>query len=68
VVLFETAPRIRKLLSELETLGATERKIILGRELTKQFEQIVSGTPREVSAELPTQVKGELVIVLAPAN
>lgn len=68
VVMFETAPRVRKLLNELETFGAAERTIVLGRELTKQFEQIISGTPNEVSTALPDQVKGELVIILAPAD
>lgn len=66
VVFFETAPRIRKFLTEIETFGGAERFLVVGRELTKQFEQIIAGTPQTITEKLPPQVKGELVIALAP--
>lgn len=67
VVCFETAPRLQKLLLQLEELGAAERQIVVGRELTKQFEEILTGTVARVAASLPQKIRGELVVAIAPA-
>ena len=46
-----------------------ERKIMVARELTKQFETIYRGTVDEVSAKLSQDnVLGEFVVVIAPTN
>lgn len=66
-VLFESPFRLMKLLDEIEA-AAPERNIFVGRELTKHFEECLSGTAREIrTAFAGRSVKGELVVVLAPA-
>ena len=65
VVLFETAPRLLKFLDQLMEFGGNEREIVIGRELTKQFEDIRSGLPGELRVYYQTnRPKGELVIAL----
>ncbi len=63
VVLFETAPRLSKLFDQLIALGGADRTLIVGRELTKKFEEIRVGTPAELK-QLFSQPRGEFVIVL----
>ncbi len=63
VVLYESVHRITKLLEEL---GAAigHRRVVVCRELTKQFETVYRGTIAEI---LPRIVeKGEFVLVIAP--
>lgn len=48
VALFETGPRIGRLCRELIALGGDNRQMIVGRELTKKFEEVVCGTPSEI--------------------
>ncbi len=68
VVFFESPYRLLKLLDEIEaTLGA--RNLFIGRELTKHFEEHLRGTPAEIRAAFAKRtVKGECVVVLAPAG
>lgn len=67
-VLFESPYRLLKLLGEIEAvLGA--RRLFVGRELTKKFEEHLVGTPAEIRAAFGTRtVKGECVVVLATAD
>lgn len=67
VVVFETAPRIQKFLDQLIEFGGERRYLVLGRELTKKFEQIAFGFPTEVKADVFAP-KGEFVVALAPRN
>lgn len=64
VVVFETGPRIQKFLREITELGGENCQLTLGRELTKQFEQLIYGTPEQVLNEL-TETRGEFVIVIS---
>ncbi len=64
-VFFETAPRFLKLLGEIETLGGAERRLVVGRELTKQFEEIRNGTVVDLKTHFTNdKPRGELVIIL----
>ncbi len=65
VVLYESPYRLLRLLDDVEaTLGA--RRLLVARELTKKFEEVVEGTPAEVRAAFAARsVKGEIVVVLA---
>lgn len=67
VALYESPHRIEKtLVSLVEHLGL-ERQVVVGRELTKMFEQFVSGTPAEVKKYFethPDKVRGEFVVVI----
>lgn len=67
VVLLEAPHRIAALCAELAALGG--RTITLARELTKQFESIVTLPAAELPAWLqavPERSKGEFVLVLHP--
>lgn len=61
-IVFESPHRIRKFLALLpETF-----EVVLGRELTKKFEEILFGSPKEVLEKLSEKVKGELVVGIVP--
>lgn len=63
-IVYESPFRVVKLLEELEQL-CPGRNIVLGRELTKAFEQILCGTPSQVKEELKV-VKGEFALCILP--
>ena len=68
VVLMEAPHRIEALANALATLGG--RHITIGRELTKQFEEIATVRAKDFSAwldEQPNRLRGEFVLVLHPA-
>ena len=68
VVLLEAPHRIEALAGALAILG--ERHITIGRELTKQFEDIAMLQAKDFSAWLaqqPNRLRGEFVLVLHPA-
>lgn len=65
VVIFETAPRLLKLLEQLSDFGGEKRIVIIGRELTKQFEEIRRGIPLELLDWFrQNPPKGELVLAV----
>lgn len=67
VAFFESPHRIMKTLEALEaTLPG--RTVLLARELTKVFEEVLEGTPGELLARLtaePIKQKGEFVVLLS---
>jgi 16S rRNA (cytidine1402-2'-O)-methyltransferase len=66
-VFYESPHRIMKTLESLEQ-HAPEKKVIIARELTKIFEQIVEGTPKQVFEYFtnnPDKVRGEFVVMVA---
>jgi len=66
VVCFETAPRLLKFLQQVIDLGGQEKQLIIGRELTKQFEEIRVGQAAEHLRYFQENApRGELVIALA---
>jgi 16S rRNA (cytidine1402-2'-O)-methyltransferase len=68
VVLLEAPHRIEALATALAVLG--ERQLTVGRELTKQFEEIATLAAQDFPAWLAAQshrLKGEFVVVLHPA-
>ena len=68
VVLLEAPHRIEALAAALAVLG--ERPITIGRELTKQFEEIATVSADHFStwlAEQPNRTRGEFALVLHPA-
>ncbi|MFH0908420.1 MAG: 16S rRNA (cytidine(1402)-2'-O)-methyltransferase [bacterium] len=68
VVLFESPYRLLKLMTEIEEVMGP-RRVFLGRELTKQFEECIEGAPADVRAAFAGRtVKGEQVVVIAPAE
>lgn len=66
VVIYESTHRAMKLLDELAEL-APDRRIFVGRELTKKFEQSRVSTAVEMRDFFSTRtIKGEWVIVIGP--
>ncbi|MEO7965364.1 MAG: 16S rRNA (cytidine(1402)-2'-O)-methyltransferase [Gemmatimonadaceae bacterium] len=64
-VLYEAPGRVSDTLDELAALDAGNRKAVVARELTKQFEEVQSGTVRELAEyyrEAPP--RGEVVVVI----
>ena len=68
IVFYESKHRILKALKELAEISkATDRPMMVARELTKQFETIYRGTVGEVVSQLnKTKVLGEFVVVVGP--
>lgn len=65
-VLYESSHRIVKLLEELVTF-CPDMYIYVARELTKQFEEIIEGSPQEVLSTISSHAnkqKGEFVVVI----
>lgn len=63
---YESPHRIEKTLESLAT-HIPERKVIIARELTKMFEQIISGTPQELIEYFilhPDKMRGEFVVIV----
>lgn len=66
VVLYESPHRILKTLKRLSELLDTERRVVVLRELTKMFEEIVSGQIHGVleTFESRSSIKGEIVLII----
>jgi 16S rRNA (cytidine1402-2'-O)-methyltransferase len=67
VVLYESVHRFEKTLASLAGYLEPNRRILVGRELTKMHEESVLGTPQEVIAHYasnPDRLKGEFVVVV----
>ncbi len=68
VVFFESTHRIMKTLEALTDL-TVPRTVMLGRELTKLHEEMLTGTATELLqllTETPVKQKGEFVVIVAP--
>lgn len=67
VIFYESPYRLLKLVNEIETVLGEDRQIFIGRELTKKFEELLSGTPEEIREQFGERtVKGECVLIIAP--
>lgn len=65
-VFFESTHRIMKTLEQLET-HCPNARLVVGRELTKAFEEVLRGTPAQVRKTLESDVKrqkGEFVVLV----
>lgn len=65
---YESPHRVVKNLELLRDFGGGERRVIVGRELTKMYEQILRGTVAEALAYLqenPDKVRGEFTIIIS---
>jgi 16S rRNA (cytidine1402-2'-O)-methyltransferase len=65
LVLYESPHRVLRLLGDLIVLGI-ERRVVLAREITKRFEEFLSGTPKELRQQVEgRRLKGEFVVLVA---
>ncbi|MGB0119387.1 MAG: 16S rRNA (cytidine(1402)-2'-O)-methyltransferase [Solirubrobacterales bacterium] len=67
VVAFESPRRISKTLAALAEI-APERQAAVCREMTKLHEEVSRGTLSELALRFKGEVKGEIVLVVAPAE
>lgn len=68
MVFYESPHRLEDCLASMTEVFGGQRELVVGRELTKKFEQFVSGTLDEVCAyfkENGDRVRGEFVLMLA---
>ncbi|MBU6399395.1 MAG: 16S rRNA (cytidine(1402)-2'-O)-methyltransferase [Verrucomicrobia bacterium] len=67
LVLYESPHRMERLLRELAEL-LPEREVVLGRELTKRFEEFVRGAPADLLQRLQARSwRGEFVVLIGGA-
>jgi 16S rRNA (cytidine1402-2'-O)-methyltransferase len=69
VCIYESPHRIEACLQDMHQVLGAQRQIIIGRELTKQFETILYGSLEELSAKVKldlNQQRGELVLLIKP--
>ena len=67
VVAFESPQRLPRTLRSLAAALPT-RPVAVCRELTKRFEEVARGTPGELAERYAEPPKGEIVLVLGPAE
>ncbi|MCH7530067.1 16S rRNA (cytidine(1402)-2'-O)-methyltransferase, partial [Patescibacteria group bacterium] len=61
--------RISKTLTSLNDILGDDRKIIIARELTKIYEEVIDGTAQELLtyiSEHKKKEKGEFVVIIEP--
>lgn len=65
-IIYESPYRVVKLLTQLAEINS-ERHLLLGREITKAFEEFIQGTCAEVLENMSTRttIKGEFAILVA---
>jgi 16S rRNA (cytidine1402-2'-O)-methyltransferase len=67
-VIYEAPGRVGALLAELESAGAGDRRGVVARELTKQFEEFVRGTVSELADRFrDVAPRGEVVVLVEGA-
>jgi 16S rRNA (cytidine1402-2'-O)-methyltransferase len=67
VILYESPYRLLRLLEEIEEVFGLSREVFVARELTKKFEELLSGSAGEIQRSFEKRaVKGECVVVIAP--
>lgn len=66
-VFFESTHRLHKTLEALIAAGAGDRHVVIGRELTKVFEEVYRGTVHQaLQYYMQAPAKGEFVFLIAP--
>ncbi|NIP13627.1 MAG: 16S rRNA (cytidine(1402)-2'-O)-methyltransferase [Pseudomonadales bacterium] len=66
VVFFEAPHRVADCLSDLERL-VPQRRLMVGREMTKRHESLYCGTPEDLREALKGTLRGEFVFVMEAA-
>jgi 16S rRNA (cytidine1402-2'-O)-methyltransferase len=66
IVLYESPHRLLRLLQELVTHFGAERRLVVARELTKHFEEVVRGTSSTLLETFQARpIRGEFTLVIA---
>ena len=68
-IFYESPYRLLKLLEEIENVMGAKRSVFVARELTKKFEELLSGTPAQIRQQFGERtVKGECVVIVDSAE
>ena len=68
LVFFESPYRLVKTVAALQSICG-DRRVVVGRELTKKFEETIRGTPEAVLKRLENRtVKGEITLIIEAAK
>lgn len=65
ICFYESPHRILKTLEQLKNVVAHNRTVVVCRELTKMFEEIVRGNIDEVLERIKTESRGEFVVIVS---
>jgi 16S rRNA (cytidine1402-2'-O)-methyltransferase len=66
IVVYESPHRLVRLLQEIATHFGADRRVVIARELTKRFEEILRGTASSLHADLQHRsIKGECTVLIA---
>ena len=66
MIFYESPHRLLKLLQELHDHFGADRRVVIGRELTKRFEEIMRGTTASLLDELGSRsMRGEFTVIVA---
>jgi len=66
MVFYESPHRLLKLLQEIHDHFGADRRVVIGRELTKRFEEILRGTASSLLVELGSRsLRGEFTVMVA---
>lgn len=66
VVLYESPKRIHALLADICTTMGADKQVVICRELTKKFEEVLRGTAEDLVQQLDDRtLKGEIVVLIA---
>lgn len=69
IVFYESPHRLLKLLQEIHDHFGADRQVVIGRELTKRFEEIRRGAASSLLAELESRrIRGEFTVLVAGAS
>lgn len=70
IVFFESAKRLEKTLEDMQAVFGEMKEISIARELTKKYEEIITGTLRDVMeiVRAHDSLKGEIVLAIAPSE
>ena len=65
IVFFESPYRVQKSFDDISRVFGADTRIVVGKELTKVFEEIWSGTPEEAKEYfIGSKLKGEFVVII----
>lgn len=65
VILYESPKRVHVLLAAIVDTHGADRRVVVCRELTKKFEEVLRGSASDIHAALAErEIKGEIVVLL----
>lgn len=67
LVFYESPHRVAAFLADVAAILGAGRRVVVGRELTKRFEEFIEGSASELAESLQDGVRGECVVMISGA-